>query len=167
MRLLIVRHGPAGDREEFASTGQPDDLRPLTTEGAGEFAKVARALRRLVERIDALAASPLVRARQTADILAAAYDVPVVGTDALRPDAPYPKFVRWAARSAREETTAIVGHEPHLSGLAAWLIGSGDAHLTLKKGGVALVEFEGLPRSGTGTLAWLLEPRVMRRLRRK
>lgn len=166
MKLLIVRHSQAGDREDFAATGQPDELRPLTKDGVREMKSVARALHRIVPAIDVLASSPLVRARQTADILSGEYGVPVVETDALAPDAPFQDSEAWARRSAKGEVIAVVGHEPHLSGLVAWFIGeSGDARLTLKKGGACLLEFEATPEPGGGTLQLLLGPRVIRRLR--
>ena len=165
MKLLIIRHGQAGDREEFASSGQPDELRPLTGEGAREMKDVARALRRIVSAVDVLASSPLVRARQTAEIVSREYGVPVVETEALEPEAPFEDFEAWCRHSAKGEVTAAVGHEPHLSGLVAWLIGrSGDARLALKKGGACLIEFEAIPKPGGGTLIWLLAPRVIRRL---
>ncbi len=62
MNLLIIRHGAARDRGEFAQTGLSDDLRPLTAEGADEMRRVARGLRTQVKGIDFLATSPLVRA---------------------------------------------------------------------------------------------------------
>jgi phosphohistidine phosphatase len=165
MKLLIVRHGQAGDRDEFAATGQPDELRPLTKAGAREMRDVSRALRRLVPAIDTLATSPLVRARQTADAIAREFDVPVVETDALKPDSAFEELEAWAHRHATGEVTAIVGHEPHLSGLTAWLIApSGDARLELKKGGACLLDFDALPRRAGGTLRWLLSPGAMAKL---
>lgn len=165
MKLLIVRHGQAGDREQFAATGQPDELRPLTKEGAREMKDVARALHRVVSSIDTLATSPLVRARQTAEAVAKEYDVSILETDALKPEAPFQEFEAWARRAAKGEVTTIVGHEPHLSGLIAWLIGdSGDAQLVLKKAGACLLDFQGPPKHGAGRMRWLLTPSVLRRL---
>lgn len=73
MKLLVVRHGAAMDQEEFARTGQSDDLRPLTSDGEKEMRRVAAGLRAEIGALDVLASSPLVRARQTADIVAAAF----------------------------------------------------------------------------------------------
>ena len=166
MKLLIVRHGQAGDREEFAATGQPDELRPLTKDGVREMKDIARALHRIVPAIDVLATSPLVRARQTAQVIASEYDLQVVETDALQVESPFQEFESWARRNAKGGVTAVVGHEPHLSGLAAWLIGtSGDARLELKKAGACLLDFDASPTRGGGTLRWLLSPGVLRRLR--
>jgi len=165
MKLLIVRHGQAGDREEFAATGQPDDVRPLTKDGVREMNNVARALRRLLPQIDTLATSPLLRARQTAEAIAREYDLPIVETNALKAESPVGEFEAWARRNATGDVTAIVGHEPHLSGLVAWLIApSGDAQVELKKAGACLLEFDALPERGAGTLRWLFTPRLIRRL---
>ena len=166
MKLLIVRHGQAGDRERFAAAGQPDELRPLTKEGAREMKAIARALHRVVATIDTLATSPLVRARQTADVIAKEYGASIVETAALEPGSRFEAFEAWARRGATGTVTAVVGHEPHLSGLVAWLVGdAGDARVDLKKAGACLLEFDGLPTRGSGTLRWLLSPGVIRRLR--
>ena len=55
MKLLVVRHGAAMDQEEFARTGESDDLRPLTAEGMAEMKAVAIGLRAEVETLDVLA----------------------------------------------------------------------------------------------------------------
>jgi phosphohistidine phosphatase len=163
MKLLIVRHGLAGSREDFAKTGQPDDLRPLTKEGEREMKAIARGLQRIVPRIDSLVTSPLVRARQTADVLAAAYEIDPVEADDLRPEAEFPGFVDWARRQAEDDVVAAVGHEPHLSGLVAFLIGErGDACIDLKKGGACLLDFDAHPQRGRGTLRWLVTPKIIR-----
>jgi phosphohistidine phosphatase len=71
-----------------------------------------------------------------------------------------------AANSALRRGVALVGHQPSLGLLAAWLLQGDDARfmLPLKKGGVALLTFEGLPAAGQGELEWLLPPRLLRAL---
>jgi phosphohistidine phosphatase len=179
--LLVVRHAIAEDRERFARRGECDDLRPLSAKGKRRFRDGARGLAGLVERIDLLVASPLVRARQTADLLAAAYREapPRDETDALRPGAPPRELADWLAARAgggrdgspgdggltAGATVAVVGHEPHLSALVAWLVtGSGHAWIRLKKGSAVLLELHGTPSAGGATLLWALEPRQLRRL---
>jgi len=166
MDILILRHVIAETREEFASAGQPDDLRPLTREGVHEFTKVARKLHAIVPTLDLIATSPLMRARQTAELLAKGYGLPLVETDALRPEAPFTKFASLVKRSTATEVIAIVGHEPHLSGLVAWLIGDKGARITMKKGGACLVRFDRGAQRGAVSLMWLLPPGVLRRLAR-
>ncbi|HYV98733.1 MAG TPA: phosphoglycerate mutase family protein, partial [Gemmatimonadaceae bacterium] len=73
MQLCLFRHGDAGDRAEFAKTGQPDDLRPLSEDGREEVMLAAQGLHELLGSCDLLATSPLTRARQTAEIIAGAF----------------------------------------------------------------------------------------------
>src|SRR6185312_4987621 len=96
MDLLIIRHGIAEDKEVFAATGQSDDLRPLTAKGRRRMSRVARGLRAIVPEIRLFASSPLVRARETAEIMAMEYDAEVGElTETLRPEASLGDFVEW------------------------------------------------------------------------
>jgi phosphohistidine phosphatase len=166
MELLVIRHGEAMDKEEFAKTGKSDDLRPLTSAGMEEMKEIARAIRELVKKIDLLATSPLVRAVQTAEIIGAAYDIPVNETiTALSPDSEPEEFEKWCADLEDVKRIAVVGHEPHLTGLVSWLLtGEDDAIIELKKGGVCLLEFDSGIKSGSGILNWLMAPRQLTRI---
>ncbi|HEX4469200.1 MAG TPA: phosphoglycerate mutase family protein, partial [Gemmatimonadaceae bacterium] len=75
MDLLVIRHAIAEDKERFAASGRNDDLRPLTEEGRSKMRRAAQGLRTVVGRIAHLASSPLVRARETAEIVAPALGV--------------------------------------------------------------------------------------------
>ncbi len=166
MHLLVIRHGIAEDYDAFARTGQPDTERPLTKEGRRKMAEVALGLRVLVPGLDLLASSPLVRAQQTAAIVAKAYGVDTVETtDALVPEAGPARLARWAAPHAEKDVVAVVGHEPNLSTLVTWLVaGVEDSRLELKKGGACLLAFDGAPRRAGGVLLWLQTPASLRRL---
>ncbi len=166
MQLLIIRHGIAEDKADFAKTGKSDDLRPLTAEGRAAMAQVAKGLRESVPEISELATSPLVRARETAEIVARAYAMQIgATTEVLVPDARVEQFVEWIADRAKRDIVAIVGHEPHLSGLATWLMcGAKESHIELKKGGACLLSFRGTPRAASGTLEWSMYPRQLRAL---
>lgn len=159
MRLLIVRHAIAMDRDEFAATGQSDDLRPLTAAGRRWMRAVAKGLATVVVP-DLIATSPLTRAMQTAEILGRVYHIEIGATvDALRPESPPDEFIAWARTQPADATVAIVGHEPHLSQLVAWhTAGRTSAFLELKKGGACLLEFDGRPQQSGGTLLWLMRP---------
>lgn len=167
MRLLVVRHAPAGDKAEFAASGRSDAERPITDEGRRRMRLAASGLGRLIERLDVIATSPLRRARETAEILAAAYDSPSLETvEALSPGSAPAALMPWLARHDADATVAVVGHEPHLSGLASWLAaGSPRPWLELSKGGACLLEVEKAAARGA-TLLWLLDARTLRRLRR-
>lgn len=166
MQLLIVRHSAAEDKEDFAKTGKSDDLRPLTAEGKETMAQAAKGLREVVPEISELATSPLVRARETAEILARAYRIEIgATTDVLSPEAPVEKFIEWIADRAKRDVIAVVGHEPHLSALTTWLMcGTKESRIELKKGGACLLTFHGAPKAGSATLEWLMHPKHLRAL---
>lgn len=166
MRLLVIRHGIAEEQETFVHTGQPDSERPLTKEGRRKMAEIVLGLRTLVPELDRLASSPLVRAQQTAAIVAKAYGVDTVETtDALVPHAKPAQLARWAAPHDTEGVVAVVGHEPHLSTLVTWLLcGVDDSRVELKKGGACLLACEGGPSRAGGVLLWLHTPASLRRL---
>jgi phosphohistidine phosphatase len=167
MQLLIVRHAIALEREEFARTGRDDDERPLTRRGRRRMARGAMGLRRTVPRIDQLATSPLVRAAQTAAIVADAYGgLSPVEVEELRPTARYKDVLRWLRAQEEDGVIAVVGHEPHLSGLATLLLtGKSEPVLELKKGAACLLGFDGAVGPGKATLRWALTPGQLRRLR--
>src|SRR5439155_21559519 len=86
MRLMVVRHAIAEDREVYARTHTDDAGRPLTSEGRRKMGRVALGLKELVRALDLLAASPFKRAVDTAEIIAAAYgEVRVVRVAELAP----------------------------------------------------------------------------------
>ncbi|HEX6050525.1 MAG TPA: phosphohistidine phosphatase SixA [Gemmatimonadaceae bacterium] len=164
MRLIVVRHAIAEDRDEFAASGHDDDrLRPLTADGARKMKRGAEGLRSLVASIDLLASSPLVRAAETAEIIRDAYGIDRVVTEAsLVPEGGVADVVRWLATRG-EDLVAIVGHEPQLGKLVAYLIGAGDRPvIEMKKGAACLLEFDGSVEAGAARLTALLPPRVLR-----
>jgi len=166
MQLLVVRHAIAMDRDEFAASGESDDRRPVTKAGAKRMAKAARGLREIVDRIDVLATSPYLRAVETASIVSDEFGIgPAEVSASLVPDVRFDEFEEWARAFADRNVLAIVGHEPHLSGLVTWLMtGSEDSRIELRKGGACLLDFESNIRRGSGRLLWLLTPRQLRTL---
>jgi phosphohistidine phosphatase len=168
MKLLVIRHAPAEDRAEFARTGLPDEHRPLTAEGRERMRRAARGLREAVPAIGVLAASHLVRAAQTAEIVAGRYGVPVVTRRELAPEADPDALVPWLRDHGADETVAVVGHEPHLGFLVGWLTsGRHDSFVELKKGAACLLEFDEPPTAGGATLLWALAPAHLRALGRR
>jgi phosphohistidine phosphatase len=162
--LYLIRHGLAEDRGD----AWPDDAkRPLTEEGMSRLRKSARGLVRLGIVFDVVMTSPYVRARQTAEIFAAAMDPKphLTNADSLTPDGSYPAVVADLGKHARRERIALVGHEPALGELAARLIGSRHP-IPFKKGGVCCIEVDSLPPAGPGDLRAFLAPGVLRSIRR-
>jgi phosphohistidine phosphatase len=165
MQLLLIRHAIAEDRFEFARTGKSDYYRPLTDRGRARMARGAAGLRTLVPEIDVLTTSPLTRAVQTAEILSATYDgLRVEHADSLASGDPR-AFLDWLGECGPDDTIAAVGHEPHMSDWAAWLLTGGRHDFTVvKKGSAMLLEFPDPPGPGAALLHWFLAPAQLRRL---
>lgn len=168
MDLYLLRHGDAVDR---ATGGYArDDERPLTDAGRAEVRQAAKALAALgVGRdLDLLLTSPLVRAAQTAAIVAKILGPRhgPLASDALAPGG-RPEAVLRAlhGHGAEIERAILVGHMPDLGKLAGWLVwGRDDAIVTLRTAGVCRVELPPRAAPGDGELRWLLPPRLLRRL---
>jgi phosphohistidine phosphatase len=165
MRLLLIRHAIAEEREDFARTGKDDRLRPLTDEGRKKMKQAARGLRSLVPEIDLLATSPLTRAAQTGAILDSVYGgIDVVEIEELSPETTPEQLLRWL-RQQKEDVIAAVGHEPSLSQILGWLLTGNDRRLfVFRKGGACLLELGDEPAGGTATLLWALTPAQLRTL---
>ncbi|HWE24649.1 MAG TPA: histidine phosphatase family protein [Myxococcales bacterium] len=136
-RIYLVRHGIAGDPDAWRG---PDDSRPLNGEGRRRFRETARAFAKLGERIEALCTSPLVRAVQTAEILAAALEVDeTIVLEELRPNVPVQQLLDRAGQLSQKRI-ALVGHDPQLSGAAGALGSVEPARIEFPKG--AIVRFD-------------------------
>lgn len=160
MVLYIVRHAWAGEAnpEEY-----PDDgLRPLTKKGASRFDRMARLLVERGMAPSCLATSPLVRCRQTADILSDRLEnrVRPIELESLAPGATLDPLLAWAQEQPPGDV-AWVGHAPDVGRLAGELIGAEEAAIHFAKGAVAAIEFENLIRAGQGELQWLACAQVL------
>lgn len=164
-RLLLVRHAIAQERDVFARTGRPDGYRPLTAKGIRRMRFAARGLRTLVDPIDQLVSSPLVRAVQTAEILSDEFgEIPIV-EEAVIATGPDAAFLSWYRGVADVGLVAVVGHEPSLGEWASWLAtGSAADHLVFKKGAACLIEFPGPIEPDCGALRWYVSPARLREL---
>ena len=161
--LYLIRHGLAEERGE----AWPDDTkRPLTERGMSRVRKAVRGLARLGVSIDVVLTSPLVRARQTAEIIVGGFDPrpQLVNADGLAPDGGYQALVADLEKQTRRTSIALVGHEPGIGELAARLIGARHP-IEFKKGAICRIDVETLPPAGPGTLRWFLTPKILRSLR--
>jgi phosphohistidine phosphatase len=119
--------------------------------------------------LDCLVTSPLLRAVQTAEIVARVFrrSEPPLADDALGHHCTVQNVTKLVARFPPDARVALVGHEPDLSRIAAQFIGrSGDAAIDLKKGGIIGIAWDGPAAPGTGTLIYLLRPGQLRKLAR-
>jgi phosphohistidine phosphatase len=165
MQILIIRHAKAEQRGLLGFAGKKDAARPLTDAGRRDMRKAARGLQKLVPEIDVLATSPLVRARETADIVSRRYDdIPVMELAPLAPGGSKEDVLAWLRDQKATATVALVGHEPDLGILASWLLSGGaESFLSLKKGAACLIEMAEKPTPGSGKLEWLLPPAALRK----
>jgi len=166
MKLLIVRHAIAQDRRLYATSNKNDDLRPLTPKGCRRMGVIARGLRRLEPGVEQLATSPLVRAVQTAEILAETFGASApLQAPVLAPGSGPRNVGRWLATQTDNALLALVGHEPDLSQLVSWLTtGTTGGCVRFKKGAAGLLECRSPLEAGACRLCWLLTPRQLRML---
>lgn len=166
MQLLVVRHGIAVERDEWAREHSDDRDRPLTAEGKKKMKECAKGLHALVPRLDVLATSPLTRAVQTAAILAKTYDKnEPVTVEALSPGQHPPALATWLRGHGTQKTVAIVGHEPGLGATVSWFTAGSERSLVeLGKGGAALLDLGDHIEAGEGMLLWVLRPSHLRAL---
>lgn len=158
--LYIIRHGIAADPQDL----ETDEVRPLTKEGDRKTKKIAKRLDRLGLSFDVIFTSPLLRARQTAEIL---QDVGLGNQlqecAALAPGGDIHQWLAQLAQLSDCQHVAIVGHQPDLGNWAEQLIwGEVKGNLVLKKAGVMGLS---LPESespiGRSSLFWLTPPRFL------
>jgi len=164
MKLLLIRHAIAEPRQADGGT-QPDDaLRALTPRGSRRMHAAASGLARASDPPDLLATSPLVRATETAAIVAETFDsLTPVSVPELRPGAGPDAVLAWLRTLPAGHVVAAVGHEPDLSLTASYLLASRrEPLLTFKKGGAGLLTVPPGILPGTATLEWLLTPRQLR-----
>jgi len=163
--LYIMRHGIAVTRGSAAFSD--DSKRPLTPQGKQKMREIAKGLSRIGSRPDWIVTSPLVRAVETAEIVAEVMgnNVPVDFCEALKPAGSAEGLIAFIAKRPNRKRVMVVGHEPDLSEMAARLIGAGrHANLAFKKGGCCLITFDEFPPTSPGQLVWWLTPRLMRKL---
>lgn len=161
MKLLIVRHADAGDRDEFATTGRPDSERPLSAKGRNQMRSAAPRLLSIAPRPECLVTSPYARARETAEIIRQSFDgAAAIETEALEPESHPRGFTRFL-RDLDVGAVTCVGHEPHLGRLVGWLCSGEDlSFVDLKKGGACLIDLEAAKKGG-GVLRWLMSPKLI------
>ena len=135
-----------------------DDERQLTPAGVEELRAAAPLWLRLNLRPDVVISSPLPRALATAELFVEGIGLdrtPVVDRR-LEPGASWADLAQAMAQWPDARRVMFVGHEPDLSSAACLLTGA--SSIRVRKGGLACVEFPGIPEAGAGELAWLLDP---------
>jgi phosphohistidine phosphatase len=158
MNLYLIRHAEAADLE--AGDDHDDAERPLTDNGKAQCAALAAALLARSVSLNQVVSSPLLRARQTVEVLLEHWPAPApeqLTCKALAPDGRAKKITRFLL-GLSGENIALVGHMPDLAEYAGWLVGAKKAQVNIAKAGVAFIRFDGSPDKGEGSLVWLITP---------
>ncbi len=165
MNLYLMRHGiaePLGEGNQFL-----DYRRSLTPEGHRKMREVSKGLKKLGVEFQLVASSPLVRARETAEIVAEVLKVqqPVQLWDELAAGFSLPHLLKKLEASAPLSSILLVAHQPDLGFLASYLIfGSSPVALDFKKGGISCIQVPEFPAQLPAELVWMLPPRLLRLL---
>ncbi len=168
MRLYLLRHGPAGNRDNWTAD---DYLRPLTQKGEHTMHAAAAGLKALDPTLDTLLTSPLVRARQTAEIVGEVFHLQVNEHEALSPGFGLAQLAGLLTIFTEARGLMLVGHEPDFSTLIGRLIvPRGEAQVILKKGACCALDLPdetpdqdhaAKQLAGSATLLWLMTARQL------
>lgn len=167
MHLYFLRHGRAADPGEWSGD---DDTRPLTEQGREELRKAAKGLRRLDLGLDAVVTSPLARARETGQIVAAEFGLRASESPLLAPGCDLAALAELLQAHEAANDLMIVGHEPDFAYMIGLLIGiHGHARVEMRKGACCRVDLSAQSAapdtlSGSGTLVWLLTAKHLGRI---
>jgi phosphohistidine phosphatase len=163
MEIYLLRHGiaaPLGEENHFN-----DARRALTPEGLAKMREVSLGLKRLGITFDLVASSPLVRAKQTAEIVVEVLKIkePIQEWDELTPDGSIDGVMRRLQKHQKRTSPLLVGHQPFMGLVACFLIfGSDKISLDFKKGGICCVRVNEVPPQFAGELVWMLTPKILR-----
>jgi phosphohistidine phosphatase len=164
MEILVIRHAEAEEVHDAAVAGRTDAQRALTKEGIRRMRKGAEGLHMLVEDLGSILSSPLVRAVQTADVLAETYPKAERAEHArLAPGFNPVKLLEWCVK--QPGPVALVGHEPDLSGWVGFVTTGAPRNLVnMKKGSVCCLEVPETAHPGEGRILWLMTLKQLARL---
>jgi phosphohistidine phosphatase len=169
MNLYLLRHGLAVARG--AAGHRDDEARPLTAKGQRKVHRVAQAMRAMELSFDAILTSPLVRARQTAAIVARWLGAQnkLEMTKLLAPRGSVVDVIHHLCKlKPRAGSVLLVGHEPNLSHLVSRLVSTGsEVEIAFKKSGLCKLTVRRLRVGRCATLDWLLTPRQMELMRKR
>lgn len=160
LELYIIRHGLAGSPLEDEKM---DEERPLEKKGKAKMKKIGKSLKKMNISFDQVLTSPLLRAKETAEIINKYCGIKdVIITDLLKPGSSYLKLIKFLNELKDLQKVAIVGHEPFLSSFASYcLTKSESSYINLKKGGVLVLEINKVIKPNQCKLSLLIQPKYL------
>ena len=148
MNLYLIRHGDS-------ESDKPDELRALTPVGRDAASKAAKWVTKIVEKPQVLFASPLKRAKETAEPFARGWNTNVETAEWLRANVE-PSAVIEELKKRKEQDIVLVGHLPNLGLLLATLVwGLPPKEVIIPKGGVAYLDVKSW-EPGNSKLKWMV-----------
>jgi phosphohistidine phosphatase len=158
MEVYILRHGIAEER----GAGRTDAERKLTAAGKEKLRAVLSRARAANVMPSAILTSPFPRAMETAEIAAEVlgYKGPILATDTLLPSSSPPAVWRELRHHGDEPAILLAGHEPLLSELASFLLGTSRVVVDMKKGALLRVDIEDVTGAPRGVIRWLMTPKL-------
>jgi len=159
VQLHFLRHAHAGDAAKWAA---PDFDRPLSDKGRRQAGALGAHLDALELRFDVIVSSPLIRARQTAELVAESLGMTIEIDDRLSGMggglglSGLEALLRDHGDPLRP---ILVGHDPDFSELVSRLAGAPD--IPMRKGAFARIDTERPIQAGAGILAWLVPPEII------
>lgn len=166
MELYLLRHGKA---QEHTQNITSDSKRQLTQAGTKELECIAKAMKLLNIRVDEIISSPLIRAKQTADITmqyVKSKKKSVIIWNELKPEIDTVKIIKKLIKLKPSSSILLVGHEPHLTNLITSIISDNSqaVDISLKKGGLVHMRCNVVKSNLSGSLRSLLTPKQFKKL---
>lgn len=165
MELYFIRHAIAVDPDGVKVKNDFD--RYLSDEGIDKFKRSTKTLVKVIRGLDVVYTSPLVRARQTADLLVERFGVPdrLIETSTLAPGVSFNALSKLVSQHPPSARIALVGHEPDLSMMISAIVTGDPCHaIRMKKGAACRVDCGKPLTPRSGELVWLLQPKLLSEL---
>ena len=161
MLIYILRHGIAAPR---GVKPYPNDDRPLTEEGIEKMLKGVMGIVHVLDDVDIILTSPMIRAAETAKIVAKALHIEskLQICNELGPGSSLKNLLIYLAKFKKLRSIMIVGHEPDLAYFASALLGKKTPVIEFKKSSLCCIEVTTIPSKKDGKLLWHVTPKQLR-----
>lgn len=162
MKVFILRHADAEDTS-------PDHTRKLSAKGRRQMLNLSNFMQQKeIAEVGEVWHSPLVRAKETAKLIkeGLGLEAPLIEVDHLSPGSHH--HITGNALATVEHDVIVVGHNPHFSGLASYLLSGPEEslHILFKKAGMLCLERALPPNNhypaGIWTLNWYIVPKLLK-----
>ena len=156
MEIYLLRHGAA---ERNAPSGRDADRR-LTDQGIGEVTEVVMQARRAGFNPSLILSSPYIRALETARLTARLLDYgqEILTTITLTPESTPEDAWEELRVYGDRPSILVVTHEPLISAVASWLLGSARMEIEFKTATLARIDIETMTKKPRGVRRWTIVP---------